>query len=78
MINQNGMIFGEEARMNVESLYTSTQNIRETYFEAFESSSVLVGKITASQLCQAEWPGGNQLWLAVKQQQRSGHFFGTS
>jgi large exoprotein involved in heme utilization and adhesion len=58
MVNPNDIIFGEDAQINVRSLYASTRNSNETYLEAFESSSVLVGKITASKLGQADWPGG--------------------
>jgi filamentous hemagglutinin family protein len=76
-VNPKGIICGEDARINVGSIYTSTRNINKTYLRAFESSSVLIGKITASQLCQADCPGGNQRWLEVKQQRKGGHFFGT-
>jgi filamentous hemagglutinin family protein len=78
MVNPHGIIFGEDAKINVGSIYASNWNVNKIYLEAFESSSVLVGKITASKLGQADWPGGNQGWLAVKQQQGGGHFFGTS
>ena len=78
MVNPHGIIFGEDAQINVGSIYASTRNVNKIYLEAFESSSVLVGKITASKLGQADWPGGNQGWLAVKQQQGGGHFLGTS
>ena len=78
MVNPHGIIFGEDAQINVGSIYASTRNVNKIYLEAFESSSVLVGKITASKLGQADWPGGNQGWLSVKQQQGGGHFWGTS
>ena len=78
MVNPHVIIFGEDAQINVGSIYASTRNVNKIYLEAFESSSVLVGKITASKLGQADWPGGNQRWLAVKQQQGGGHFFETS
>jgi filamentous hemagglutinin family protein len=77
MVNPHGIIFGEDAQINVGSIYVSTRNVNKIYLEAFESSSVLVGKITASKLGQADWPGGNQRWLSVKQQQGGGHFLGT-
>lgn len=76
MVNPHGIIFGEDAQINVGSIYASTRNVSKIYLEAFESSSVLVGKITASKLGQADWPGGHQGWLSVKQQQGGGHFLG--